>query len=560
MHLRKILVLFFSFFITLLGAALSLDTLVHTSSGMKVLASVERNNCLASWNNLQKQGEVDSAVKKLHSYQSHERYSLVISGEVVVCSASQKFLPHGATEFVYASDLQPGTQLQTKTGSCVECSEIVISSELTEFVDISLAPSPLFFIGSCGVVTHNVAILMPTLIAHIESWLVGTVIAQLFFANVKPQMFTDFLFGKSHVIEQAKRFAHEDYPWRFFDMDSPGPLIPRKMVDIDVNPQIFGKFTQYPQAFGPMCATTELNADGTVTCDLNVFHYLNADTEYQYFGWEKIGSTVLNRGHQFVYEYLQQEDKKLLVEYKKHVNQLPAECHKAIALCEGTKHLSETLLGVSELYNTHGLAFGRFNILPCALVNMVAENISPHAVAQAFHRGKKTACQRRQHLTFIVNEFSNICMVVDESSCDVIAVGKYKESLLDKNTSRFNTYRTSLELDLTPVEISQKCILYDENPIDTDSLRGKDEHINVPKHLWHLIGGFTWDEIVAIILDVMHFGADGIKQGIRIKYMWINGYLVVVKYVIINGKRFVGTAFVVVPGTEKDYMDDVIKP
>jgi hypothetical protein len=447
MHLRKILVLFFSFFITLLGAALSLDTLVHTSSGMKVLASVERNNCLASWNNLQKQGEVDSAVKKLHSYQSHERYSLVISGEVVVCSASQKFLPHGATEFVYASDLQPGTQLQTKTGSCVECSEIVISSELTEFVDISLAPSPPFFIGNCGVVTHNVAILMPTLIAHIETWLVGTVIAQLFFANFKPQMFTDFLFGKSHVIEQAKRFAHEDYPWRFFDMDSPGPQIPRKMVDIDVSPRIFGKFTQYPQAFGPMCATTELNADGMVTCDINVFHYLNADTEYQYFGWEKIGNANLRRDDLFVQEYLQQEDTKWLEDVKKAVTALPNPLKKLILIC-GTKKISESLLSLSSMCSGYGFQFGTLNILPCALANMVDEKISPHAVAETFFYGQKAKCLRQEGLSFIVHAKRNLCIIADDTIHDIIAVGKYRESLIDSQLSLFNTHKLADEVDL----------------------------------------------------------------------------------------------------------------
>jgi len=452
--LKKIFLVAGFGFLSMLSAALAPDVALCNFEKEKIpVLILQKDDAVASWSNLNERLLCGAVVKNIHSYESQERYSLLVGDEVIVCSASQKFLPQNAVDFVYASNVTPGMRLQTISGACVECKEVIVSSELTIFVDVTLNESPIFFVGKYGLVTHNVGFLLPSLIVHIETWLAGAVIAQLFFGSRPPAMFKDFSFGRSSIIEMTKRFAYEDYPWSQFDMYSPSARISSKVAGIDVDPAIVGKYSQYGCAFGPMCATAELNDDGTVECSVNIFRYLRTDPEYSYFTWQRIGNKSLTRDDPFIKEYVEQEDRKLLAVCTQHVDLLPAEFHEWSKKYFPNR-INETVLDLSEIYDDHEFLHGGLRFLPCALLNMVKEKFSPHLVNEVYFCGARFASQRRHHWMFIYSQKRDLCMVVNGQ--DVVLVGRYSTSMVGRHENVFNTYKTDAEFSEIPKELSKK--------------------------------------------------------------------------------------------------------
>ena len=534
-------------------SALAENTYVLTPAGLSLVQNLQKDSIVVSTNETSNLLLKQSVIVATEQYSSRELYQLTLGQEVISCSASQQFYAPNKQQFVHASELEIGDQLLCADGSTVLCENIQCLCEPTNFYDISLEPEHLFFIGEQGVLTHNYATIAPTLMPYAAEWLMaaGAVIARVYFGTQKADVFTDFDFGRDNILEVVRRFVHEDFPWQRYDILRSNRLEKKQVLGIDVDQLFAARSTDFNRAFGPLCATARLNFDGTIQCDINSFHYTGrCDAEANYFAWEKVGSKTFTRSDPFMTHFIAAEDKKLLKSCSDYIAKFPKGFTEAIAVC-GTGQISSTLLGVNQLYRTCGLNFGSFNFTPCALIGMVAEKISPHEIVRVFTEGRKLPSLRSRELTYIFDAISNICMVADEAGHDIIMVGRHSSMRL------LNNERTDFERDLTPVDCTSIALAC-EYGLDDEN---KKRHVKRADHFWELVCDGTWEEIKRIIDLVLETGRDGVlKNGDRIKYLWIKGYLVVVKIRDVNGSRRVPTAFVCVPGTELEYLKEVRSP
>ena len=544
----RVLVCFLGFlFSPDVHSALAESTQILTPTGLLSIQHLEKDSVVVSADETSNLLLNQSVIVETEQYSSCELYQLTLGQDVISCSASQQFYAQNKQQFVHASGLEIGDRLLCADGSTVLCENVECLCERTNFYDISLEPEHLFFIGERGILTHNYATIAPTLMPYAAEWLIaaGAVIARVYFGTQKADVFTDFDFGRDNILEVVRRFVHEDFPWSRYDILRSSRLEKKQVLGIDVDQRFAGQSADFGQVFGPMCATARLNFDGTIQCDINSFHYTGrCDAEANYFAWEKVGSKTFTRKDPFMTHFIAAEDRKLLESCSNYIARFPKGFTDAIAVC-GTGQISSTLLGVNQIYRGCGLSFGSFNFTPCALIGMVAEKISPHEIVRVFTEGRKLPSLRSLELTYIFDVISNICMVADEAGHDIIMVGRHS------NMRLLNNERTDYERDLTPVDYGS-LVLACEYGLNEGKLR----HIDVPKHDWELVSDGSREEIERIVKEVMETGLDGIPQpnNVLVKYKWINGYFVVVLYVIINGIRRVSTAFVCKPALEKDYI------
>ena len=497
-------------------------------------------------------------VQEVIEFQSQISVEIKTQKGSIYVAPQQEFYELTQGVFVAAGDLKKHNILVSRNHGNIECRDVALHclSTPTNFYKLSLSGPDLFFSTDLELLTHNfapTASLIPALIKEFA----GVAIIAYVSLQGKTEFFANLELGKNQAFKNIAMFT-EPYTRQ---LPSNNPLgvsyvaNPPLIAGIKPDQKMYHHMRQYPQLYSPMIVTAEMNRDGDVVCTLLTMHLNSFDGKTNWYAKQVVGREAFSRQHSFIKIFVQEEDKKQSLELRKFITTWPPAMYAQLFKSTlGIAHEIKIFKPYGCFDRTiHGVVFGMH-----AIRRMVEKKIAPSQVLHVVAHGKCIGARHPERIIFY-DQPLDLAVVIEKISKKILNVGTYSTDIKNLNEAtpeqeeaekRQKEEAEKKEKERKEAEEKES----GDSDSDIDQIDdNKIKHILQGKHNWDKFGlggdlnnndPGRWEKIKTIVRDVLKKGLEEPYGSAFKKSKIVNGNIVEVSYIVINGIKRVSNAWV----------------